>query len=49
VIESPSFGTPTPTNGAPPLIELVVANPLADPGVFVEPAPGEEDPYAEPV
>jgi hypothetical protein len=39
VIESPSFGTPTPTNGAPPLIELVAANPLADPGVFVEPAP----------
>jgi hypothetical protein len=42
VIESPSFGTPTPTNGAPPLIELVVVNPLVAPGVLlIDPAAPE--------
>jgi len=48
VIESPSFGTPTPTNGAPPLIEPPLdslAFPLSDPRLFVEPVP---DPAAGP-
>jgi hypothetical protein len=42
VIESPSFGTPTPTNGAPPPIALVEVNPLVAPGVLlIEPAAPE--------
>jgi hypothetical protein len=41
VMESPSFGTPTPTNGAPPLDPGPdwLAIPLADPSVLVIPDP----------
>lgn len=41
VIDSPSFGTPTPTNGAPPPVKLLadwLAIPPAEPIELVEPA-----------
>jgi hypothetical protein len=48
VMESPSFGTPTPTNGAPPLDPGPdwLAIPLADPSVLVipDPEPGPDAP-----
>src|ERR1700723_973339 len=41
VIESPSFGIPTPTNGAPPLVPVPwLAIPAAEPNVLFEFEPG---------
>jgi hypothetical protein len=45
LMESPSLGIPTPTNGAPPPVEVPVdwlAIPAAEPSVFVVPEPVPE-------
>ena len=53
MIDSPSFGIPTPTNGAPPpgrppFPDVLLAIPAAEPNVFPAPCPGVFDELSEP-